>query len=74
MLHTIYKYRKICAKIEYHKTMVNLLIQETIRTPCTDTVTKQRLYQAKYYHSKRIVALEAEAHGILDSKVVRTDA
>lgn len=74
MLNTIYEYRKLMEKAEYHKRMEALAREQVKRTPCTDLKEKQRLYQAAYYHGKRYLARTAEAHAVLDRKAVKNHA
>lgn len=74
MINTIYEFNKLMAKAEYHKRMEALAREQVKRTPCTDLKEKQRLYQAAYYHGKRYRKCIAEAHAVLDRKVVKTHA
>lgn len=74
MINTIYEYRKWLEKAEYHKHMEILARDQVKKTPCTNPNEKQRLYKAAYYHGKRYRKCIAEAHAVLDRKVVKNHA
>ena len=74
MINTIYEYKKLGAKAEYHSQMEQLARQQIKKIPCTDLKEKQRLYQAAYYHGKRYRKCIAEAHAVLDRRVVKNHA